>query len=328
MRRKAIETGILALVIVVAVEVSLMSQAGRPSLAGLIKTLALTERGAPGWLSALTRDLEPEQERILAVTTAGASVDSVAGQASHVLLPPAFDARLLQPGANLVLVHNHPNGTGLSGDDLIQLGKPGVFAVAAVGHEGSIYVAIAGQAYDRSAFEQRQYAIAQAHLTSQLLAQQARGLLAAVAADHRTHLASLVLADARVIEYRATLASSRRESFERNRLSLRESVQFAGSRLKAAMKKKSVAAHSSSRATMSRRLTGSRRQSSRDIARRRAQLQRQLGAEDPEPASDRADDREIADDDRRFLRAVVVELAIGRDDESGHKLAGPDVTQK
>jgi hypothetical protein len=52
------------------------------------------------------------------------------------------------------------------------------------------------------------------------------------------NLTSLVLAQARVIEYRSTLSSSRRESFERNRVSLMEGVAFAAGRLKAALKRK------------------------------------------------------------------------------------------
>jgi hypothetical protein len=76
-------------------------------------------------------------------------------------------------------------------------------------------------------------ASAQDHLTRQLTTHQARGLPAAVAAEHRVHLTSLVLARAGVIEYRATLGSLRRESFERNRLVLMEAVVFAAGRLKA-----------------------------------------------------------------------------------------------
>ena len=113
----------------------------------LVRGLDLTGRGARQWLSALTLDLDDsQQERIFAVTSGGAVVDSLLGQAGHVLLPLAFDARLLQAGAGLVLVHNHPNGTGLSCDDLFQLSKPGVAAVVAVGHDASIYVAMARSA--------------------------------------------------------------------------------------------------------------------------------------------------------------------------------------
>jgi hypothetical protein len=238
MWRERVGGGILALSIVIAAQAMVASQVGRPSLDGLVRALDLTERGAPAWLSALTRDLDPQQERILVVTTTGTAVDSLPGQAGRVLLSNAFDAQLLQPEANLVLVHNHPNDTGLSGNDLLQLGKPGVVAVAVVGHHGSVYVAIAGPAYDQNLFETQQYAIAQAHVASQLLAQQAHGLPAAVAADHRTHLTSLVLAHARVIEYRATLGSVRRESFERNRLALNEAVVFAAGRLRATLRKK------------------------------------------------------------------------------------------
>jgi hypothetical protein len=219
--------------VVAGPEIGVSAQDARARLERIVRGLDLTERGSRRWLSALTHGLDqPQQERILAVTSGGVVVDSLFGQAGHVVLPLAFDARLLQPGANLVLVHNHPNGTGLSCDDLLKLSKPGVAAVVALGHDGSLYVAIAGSAYDVSSFEERQYAKAQDRLTRQLTAHQASGLPAAVAAEHRAHLTSLVLARAKVIEYRATLSSMRRESFERNRLALNEAIVFAAGRLK------------------------------------------------------------------------------------------------
>jgi len=228
----------LALVVISGQATAVGAQEARARLDQLVHGLDLTERGAPRWLSALTLDLtQPAQERVVAVTPAGELVDSLLGQSSHAVLGPAFDTRLLQPGANLVLVHNHPNDSGLSGDDLLQLTKPGVAAVAAVGHRRSVYVAIAGRSYDRNAFEHRQYAIARDELARQLLAQQARGLAGAVVAEHFTHLVSLALAEAGVIDYRATLCASRRESFERNRLALTEAVVFAAGRLKARLKR-------------------------------------------------------------------------------------------
>ena len=48
-----------------------------------------------------------------------------------------------------VLVHNHPSSVGLSAADIGQLSKPGVAAIVAIGHDGSVFVASAGRAMNR-----------------------------------------------------------------------------------------------------------------------------------------------------------------------------------
>ena len=55
----------------------------------------------------------------------------------------------------VVLVHNHPANAGLSAADTQQLAKPGVAAIVAVGHDGSVFIASAGPRLNRDFFEMR-----------------------------------------------------------------------------------------------------------------------------------------------------------------------------
>ena len=74
------------------------------------------------------------------------------GSADHVDLPPRIDGQLLTPGEGVALVHSHPRGLGLSGDDLMQLIKPGVRSIEALGSDGSRYRAARGPRFDPATF--------------------------------------------------------------------------------------------------------------------------------------------------------------------------------
>src|SRR5262249_45818716 len=121
----------------------------------------------------------------------------------------------LTAGSGVTLIHNHPGSAGLSADDLSHLAKPGVATVVAIGHDGSIYMAAAGPAFDRVQFEPMQYAKVRGSVDQQLKAECALlSIRPAVADMHRAHVVSRALAKAGVIEYEFVLASDRRASYD------------------------------------------------------------------------------------------------------------------
>ena len=125
------------------------AQAPARELRGIARRLELTAAGAGRWLEALgvTPDTKTA-ERLMALTSTGRLLATRDGGESSVSLGAELDRELLAPGNAIVLVHNHPGNAGLSANDLGQLTKPGVAAVVAVGHDGSIYVAARGRRYD------------------------------------------------------------------------------------------------------------------------------------------------------------------------------------
>ena len=154
------------------------------------------------WLNRLTNGrVEPvgnAPERLIAVTAHGDILAEIDGAGSHVVLGVALDARCLQPGAEIVLVHNHPSSTGLSLYDLGQLAKPGVRAIVAIGHDGSLYAAAAGPRYPGDQFGDHMYLPARAEAEGELRR------VAAYTTDLRAflpHVMSTALAQAGVPEF-------------------------------------------------------------------------------------------------------------------------------
>ena len=111
----------------------------------LAATLDLTEGGVRRWLDRLgvSGDGSPT-ERLLAVSLTGQLVEERHGGSSLVHIDSELDTTLRQPEMSVVLVHNHPANAGLSAADTQQLAKPGVAAIVAVGHDGSVFIASAG----------------------------------------------------------------------------------------------------------------------------------------------------------------------------------------
>ena len=176
---------------------------GRPDLKAIASRLQLTSAGTVRWLSALgvVRG-QPAPERLLAVSAAGEILMTRQGGESSVAFGVALDLRLLDPRAAIVLVHNHPSSAGLSANDLSQLAKPGVSAVVAIGHDGSIYIAVRGPRYRVDDFEAEQYEVARRDVTRRLLIERSAGAVSHVVADAQfSHLAGLALGKAGVIEY-------------------------------------------------------------------------------------------------------------------------------
>src|SRR5262245_10236495 len=112
--------------------------------------------GLPGsfWRTAIGNGGPmPGFERLLAVGNDGLVLAESNGDEHHVLLPEALSLRLSQGAVHATLVHNHPGGVSLSGNDLSQLGKPGVDRVIAVSPDGSVFEASAGSKFEAERFD-------------------------------------------------------------------------------------------------------------------------------------------------------------------------------
>lgn len=160
------------------------------------------------------RHLLPRCERLIAVGPDLQLLGMAEGSARAVVLGPAFDRPLWSPGADIVLVHNHPQSASLSRADLGQLAKPGVYGIVAVGHDGSVYFARAGRAFPGAAFESVTYKMVSAEMNRALRVQgPSSRAMSAVFERHYEHLVALVLHKSGVIEYRARLSAERAASY-------------------------------------------------------------------------------------------------------------------
>lgn len=113
-------------------------------LNALLSDLHLTGSGVHEWLDRLGAATGPAHERLLAVNPAGEIVETIDGTATAVTVTDDLEGMLFRDGSGLVLVHNHPSGRSLSLADIRYLGKPGVQAIVAIGHDGSVYAARRG----------------------------------------------------------------------------------------------------------------------------------------------------------------------------------------
>ena len=170
------------------------------------------------WLERLgVFEGRPARERLLVVNGDGLIVHSLDGEEAHVKITADVDDELRREGADLVLVHNHPNSSGLSKDDLSQLGKAGVAAVIAIGHDGSVYAAARGPRFDLVVCGGDRYSNVREDVQRTLLREADAADVARLTESFSPHLAALVLARSRYIEYIACLAPDRQASFERDR---------------------------------------------------------------------------------------------------------------
>ena len=172
-----------------------VSQAGAQGpavdLPRLVAGLDFTESGVKRWLERLGATVVgPPSERLLVVRLTGEDVLVRQGNASSVHVDAEIDDDFLAAAAAraVVLVHNHPTSVGLSGPDLGQLAKPGVAAVIAIGHDGSVFVASAGRRMHRDFLESRQYVSAKAEVTRRLRAEWPSGIVSVAVSD--AHLES------------------------------------------------------------------------------------------------------------------------------------------
>ena len=161
--------------------------------------------------------VEHARERLIVLDVRGQVIRVVDGGDGEIEFPPDLAGLLSRAGARLTLVHNHPASNGLSPYDLLQLAKPGVHAVVAVGHDGSIYVAARGTAFRPAAgTRETDDSYARAARAAFRLQRRERDAHARAAFDrHFHHVMALALHDVRVIEYRAMLSLERRRAFSR-----------------------------------------------------------------------------------------------------------------
>jgi hypothetical protein len=204
-----------------------------PPLNSVAEQLHLTKGGANEWLDRLgVSGNPPAAEHLLAVTFDGQVVAMRDGTAQQVVLGVDLDRRLLTSGAGIVIVHNHPASTGLSANDLQQLEKPGVAAIVAIGHDGSVYLAAAAPGLDRRLFVANQYASARAAVDRSLRNDVAGWKITQANAErHLAHIVALALSKAGVIEYIAALAPDRRASYDEARTVFGIAVAAAAARV-------------------------------------------------------------------------------------------------
>ena len=224
----AIAAGILSIGAVVN------AQSPAPDLRDIADRLELTAAGSRRWLDALgVTGNAKTAERLIALASDGRVIAARDGGESSVSLGLELDVQLLTPGSAVVLVHNHPGNAGLSANDLSHLAKPGVAAVAAIGRDGSIYMAARGRRFDAIAFELRQYEPLRAELKKRLREEcGARALTIQDADAHFSHVAALALARAGVIVYQAVLVGGTRMSFDTDRVTLGRVAQSAAAQVK------------------------------------------------------------------------------------------------
>lgn len=188
------------------------------SLAALIADLRLTEAaGAREWLARLGVVAGTvAHERLLAVSGDGRILRALDGSDATVVVTAEFDGDLVREGAGIVLVHNHPANTSLSQQDLGQLDKPGVAAIVAIGHDGSVYAAArpSGAARARRCGPEC-YARVRDEVGKALRIEVPRmATNASTAASYATHLTLLALAKAGFVDYFAAMAPERRATFD------------------------------------------------------------------------------------------------------------------
>jgi hypothetical protein len=190
-----------------------------PDLPKLAASLELTRPGIRRWLNRLAASTDASVESLLAVSLTGDVLLERVGAGSSVPIDPEMDALLRRSDSAIVLIHNHPANVGLSARDLEHVGKPGVEAIIALGHNGSAFVAAAGPHLDPLWFKERQYDVASAELRKRLRAELPSSRVPVDVSDtHFSHLVTLVLARAGVVHYWFRLEGAGRESFNNARL--------------------------------------------------------------------------------------------------------------
>ena len=203
-------------------------------VASVASNLDLAGNGVRRWLKELGVDRKGSTtERLLAVNFKGEVLMVRNGGNSSVRVDSEMDDLLLTPGAAIVMVHNHPANVGLSLADLRHLAKPGVAAIVAIGHDGSVFIASAGPRFDRSWFADEQYAIALAEIQMRLQVERPSGRLSIADSDrHTSHLISLALARAGIVQYWFKFRGSSQHSYESARYVFTRIVAGAAQRLR------------------------------------------------------------------------------------------------
>ena len=212
---RTLEVALLAVLLSVPLTVQL--EAGGRELRRLLQSLELSGPGVTRWLLALgVTGNETRQEQLIAMTTSGELVGQIVGNDYTVTVAPELMDRLDQPGSEIVLIHNHPTSTSLSWADLSFLSKPGVAAVVAIGHDGSVYAAMRGRRFACERVSRLVYQRA-ADAARESLDRETQISASATEGANLPQYLSHIMADnlrvLRVIEYRAVMAKERWQAY-------------------------------------------------------------------------------------------------------------------
>jgi hypothetical protein len=201
MQRSGLALAVLALPLMTAAGAA--QQARAVHLDRLSAALDLTERGVNQWLRRLVADSpDAPVERLIALALDGTVLAERRGERSQVRVDGEIrDLLLRRPTHDVVLMHNHPASAGLSGPDLRQLATPAVAAVVAIGHDRSVFLAAAGPEFDPVSFEERQYEAAVREVTARLRTEWPGIRPPPVAEAYFSHLVTLSLARAGILDY-------------------------------------------------------------------------------------------------------------------------------
>jgi hypothetical protein len=185
-------------------------------LTELAARLNISNRGVSAWLDELgARSDEPGSERLLIVSASGEPIATRKGTTSSVVIEADLDRLLREHGQRIVLVHNHPSSVGLSAADIGNVAKPGIAAIVAIGHDGSVFIASAGPAMDPDLLEATQYARALQEVKRRLrLEWPSRGASVAASDAQLNHLVARALAKADIIRYWSELRGSNLYSYQ------------------------------------------------------------------------------------------------------------------
>lgn len=202
-------------------------------LPALASTLDLSETGVRRWLAQLGVAAESQPlERLLAVSPTGDLLLTRRGGSSFVRLDGELETLFARPETSLVLVHNHPRNVGLSYDDLRVLAKPGVAAIVAIGHDGSVFLASAGIGMTAGEFRKLHARTAGEVLKKLRSEWLSRRVPVEVRDAHFRHLVTAALARAGVVHYWVALRGPARQTFDRARLFFNWVIVGAAERVK------------------------------------------------------------------------------------------------
>jgi len=203
------------------------------NLPKLAESLNLTDGGVWRWLDRLGVNGDSRSERLLALESTGKILIERHGDDSSVRVDPELDSLLLRPGAAVVLIHNHPASVGLSLADLRHVYKPGVAAMVAIGHDGSVFIASAGPRFDHSGAADLHYPVAMAEIRDRLRREWPSGRLSIAASDaHTSHLITLALARARIVQYWFKLRGGSLTSYQGTQFTFNRIAALGAARLK------------------------------------------------------------------------------------------------
>lgn len=152
----------------------------------------------------------PDTERLVVVASDGRMLDIVDGGEASVDIPVRFDPGLRDGSLQVVLAHNHPMNTSLSGADVALLARPGVQRVVALANDGSLYEAGAGSRADGPNILPTVYPIIEARVLERIPVEAVHaGVPADAGFSNASHLIATVLDRAGLIRYRSRMSVSR-----------------------------------------------------------------------------------------------------------------------